>query len=827
MGAINAANVTIDATGNIRWVGAATGVNHTILEFIQFLMDKQDDEQAAAGDLLDITVDTPFNRSTDQIVTLNSPFNIDDTFATHLYDGSVAQIDPVYGGQTLYSGLRLIGPVVAGTEYMIIQNGRVLPAFWGTGINAEASPSLVFSRHLVKSKFAGSQIDNQNIQVLARELGDQYRRFPVTLGTGNSVAAIGNGADIFNANPDATIAAWTITNTEGFQDIDIDGTTVGDPEEYYSQWAIGTQTINDTYEYTKWITQRSHLADATGGTPTGTDFIVDNATNLGHGQSFISLGDVSEMLTEARFQAKIDSGDIADFTGLVYAELYSSDGAGSGASVPVAALGRSENILISALTTSYEEVIFKFNMHNPATGADQRTGLTLTASTEYFIIVRHEEGTATEWVELDGGVAQDATQNSAIWTGSWAASANDINLEVYTSPIIHGISGNIFQGINVDVGYDGEVTGVAENDIVVWGTKVTYNTLVLTFIEGEPITFKNGTTIVSGGHVLFDDGTDMIVALDSPSASVIVTTDTIEGLWSGATAICGTIADEEFSGGSGVVLAMDDNTGTGELYLQVLTGVNPVNDNTIYAEASKAAYVLATATITTRTVNPEFLGTSTGSNIIGAYGIGFDKDDVGSSDLFTSLDGVNTRQPPNNVLFTVSGIISGDRVLVGPRNGTALDRGQWLLDGALTTGAVTSVVVKTGTDTVNWPANKINWPATGKTGEVSALRIELDSGIYRNVDYESHDGASTFTILSTDFSGVNAAADGNNVFLAFIDVATASTSESFTGVHTAVDRDLFVRVRDGGGTPIKTFENVTAQFKSTPQTIAATRTEDY
>ena len=40
-------------------------------------MSKQDDEQASGDDKLDITVDTPFDRSTDQIVTLNSPFNID------------------------------------------------------------------------------------------------------------------------------------------------------------------------------------------------------------------------------------------------------------------------------------------------------------------------------------------------------------------------------------------------------------------------------------------------------------------------------------------------------------------------------------------------------------------------------------------------------------------------------------------------------------------------------------------------------------------------------------------------------------------------------
>ncbi len=65
-----------------------------------------------------------------------------------------------------------------------------------------------------------------------------------------------------------------------------------------------------------------------------------------------------------------------------------------------------------------------------------------------------------------------------------------------------------------------------------------------------------------------------------------------------------------------------------------------------------------------------------------------------------------------------------------------------------------------------------------------------------------------------------------NVFMAFIDVLADATSVSFTGVHGGTDRDLFVRVRDGGGTPIKTFQSTAAQFLSTPQTVAAIRTSD-
>ena len=925
MAAIANADVSIDASGNIRWTGAATTNRHSVLEFIQWLQDKQDDEQAAGDDLLDITVDTPFDRSTDQIVTLNSPFNIDDTFATHLYDGSVSQTEPVVGGETLYSGLRVIGPVESGTEYMILQDSKVLPSFWGTGINPEAAPSLVFSRHLVKTKVGGVEIDGQRIVVLARELGDQFRRFPATLGTANAVAAIGNGADVFNAKTDTTLAGYTsITNTEGYQELDIDGSGATG-QEFYSQWTKGLQVLNDVYERTKWASQRSHVADATSGTPTGADFIIDNATITGQAQSFIPLSG-SEKLTEARYNIKIGTGTP---TGTIYAELYDSDDVATAAPTG-AVLARSEPILASAITSTYEEIIFRFNRINPASGASQLSGLTLS-NAEYFIALRHDDGTAGAYFHVQGASTdQDATQNRAEDSTGWTGSAtSDLGLTVKSSPPLHAVPGEIFQGINVEVGYDGEAgAGLAENDIVTWGTLITYDTLVNgPFFPGERIQISRASTFITGGTVLYDDGVnDLLFIIDSPSAGVILDNDditTIRGASEATCKIAVTIVDEDKSGGTGILLAKDDNGTTGELYLQVLSGVNPVENNRIRKDDVTgdplADYADATATITTRTVSPEFVGTSTGSNIIGAYGIGYNPADVGSSDRFTDLSNTS-RIPPNNVQFGVSGlVVDEDRVLVGPRTGTALDRGQWLVNTALTTNAETALVVKTGTDTVPWPTNEINWPSTGIGADVSRLRIGRDDGIYKRVPYDSHDsssafvlgtpatgaqdidvtGGDTFTVVTSinlldlgfengvRFTGANFANAGNNaaftadtvtastvqvldntgmvnesgtgdetltsngwdfsngvggpgpsgwspdeaavnnnVFLAFIDVLADATTESFTGVHGGVNRDLFVRVRDGGGTPIKTFESTAAQFLSTPVTIAAIRTPD-
>jgi len=915
MAAITDTDASIDGSGNIRWASNNT-TTHTVLEFIQWLQKLQDDGQAANDDLLDITVDTPFERSTDQIVTLNSPFNIDDNFANHLYDGSVSQTEN--SQETLYSGLRVIGPVEAGTEYMILQDGKLLDGWWGTGVNAEAAPSLVFSRHLVKSIDSGAYIDGQRITVLARELGDQFRRFPATLGTGNAVAAIGNGGDLFNTSSDATLAGYfgTITNTEGFQDIDIEAT--GTTYEFFSQWVDGGQTTNDVYEYTKWIQHRASLLASASKTATGEWLTVDNATTQGIAQEFNAPANLELLVgvqVTLRFQGTRES-----HTGNVYAELYLSDDATP--AKPSTLLGRSENIPITRIQNSStgETVLFQFNMLDPSDGTDQRDTLDMTAAEGYFIAIRHDEGTATEYIEIDGDTTSadpgSATYNGATWTGN---ATTAFGLEVYSSPVIHGIAGDRFEGISVEVGFDAETGNVQETKAItdpyaLWGTEFTYGTLVGgPFFPGERAqiwTTSGKVTWVGGCTILYDDAVDqLIIAQDTVSS--LANTYYIEGLVSGANCLVNDagIADNDKSGGTGLVLAKDDNGTSGEVYLQVLSGVSPVNDSIIYSSSTPLSnFITSTATINSRTISPEFLGTSTGSNIIGAYGQCFFPDDVGSSDTFFDLSDTQ-RTPPNNQTFTVSGLVAKeDRVLVGPRSAGALNKAQ----------AATDVNLTTTHATVNTSSNLFaGTPASG------TIRVELDSGIYRRVRYQSlAGGAATnvdYTILAddtftsvatgtenitvtthnfvtsdkvrlttsgtlpatlatgTDYFVINVSAnaiqlattnafaidgtpvdlttagtgthtiipqqfDGTgiemddftadnatqpaNVFLSYIDQLARAATEQYAAVYTT-PVDLFVRVRDGGATPIKTFEATTAQFLGTAQTQAAVRTNDF
>lgn len=245
-----------------------------------------------------------------------------------------------------------------------------------------------------------------------------------------------------------------------------------------------------------------------------------------------------------------------------------------------------------------------------------------------------------------------------------------------------------------------------------------------------------------------------------------------------------------WSGGTGQMLAINSPTAGTKMWIQLLTGNPPTNAQTITGGTSSATAV-ASGTAVARPISRPFAGVSTGSALIGAFGFGVEYADLSNADLLLALDNV-TYQPPNNVTFTVAGMVVGeDRVLVGPEAGGTLDLDQFTLNGALTGAAVTAVVVN-GSIPVDTP----------NSGTIRILRA---NGLYSRHEYTSWAG-STFTIGSTDFSSNNAA-NGANTFISYLDKLAASTSESFTGVYSGAPRSLFIRVRSGTiGTPIKTFE---------------------
>jgi len=239
---------SITSAGDIRHTGGAS--TYTVLELHRWLQDLADDSSSMGDDLVDIVSDNPSDRATDQILTLNGTYNIDDDASEYFYGGSVSQT----GGDTLYSGLQVLGSVnAATTQLQIVQNNTLLTNFWGTGVNNAGS---VLLRILVKSRVSGADIDGKRIRVQAREYGDYFDSFNVTLGQGESVAAISTTLDAQNDTAISAVSAYSdVTNTEGFQLLDLDNGNGN--REYYSKWTYGALDQKALWEWSKYVQHRA------------------------------------------------------------------------------------------------------------------------------------------------------------------------------------------------------------------------------------------------------------------------------------------------------------------------------------------------------------------------------------------------------------------------------------------------------------------------------------------------------------------------------------------------------------------------------------------
>jgi hypothetical protein len=238
------------------------------------------------------------------------------------------------------------------------------------------------------------------------------------------------------------------------------------------------------------------------------------------------------------------------------------------------------------------------------------------------------------------------------------------------------------------------------------------------------------------------------------------------------------------------------------MWIQLLTGSAP-GDNITITGGTSGATCQVNVTVIERPVSKPFAGASTGSAIIGSYGLGIETDDLSASDKLFDL--TNTQRiPPNNVTFTVYGLVSSeDRVLVAPEDSGGIDYDQLSLNGSLSSGATTVTV--SGTIPSDTPAS-------------GTIRI-WDGSVYTRVTYSAWSGSSF-----TGCGNTPAASDGANVWISYIDKLADASSVGFTGVY-ASDRSLFIRVRDGGSSPIKTFET-TGTLGSSGGSATAIRTSD-
>lgn len=387
-----------------------------------------------------------------------------------------------------------------------------------------------------------------------------------------------------------------------------------------------------------------------------------------------------------------------------------------------------------------------------------------------------------------------------------------------TGETIQGESGELHRGVTHSVPYDLETgaPSTAVNDKHVFGTLV--NTGVVTsgpFVVGEVVR-ETGSDAWRGRILGVDTGnTSLIVDIETGTVgnaeAMIGDTSTATATTSSAPAG----GEIQNSAGELKILALDDQGANGIFYGQLTKGIAPLDNAELYDATDHTDYYTLSADSTPRPVSTPFVGVSTGSALIGAYGLGLEAGDTAAADTYFDL-GNNPITPPNTVTMTASGFISGDYVLVTEKHATNLDIlfNQMTLNGTL---SATNVV----TVTVNDPL-PTDTPLTAASK--GSIRIERDDGLYSLHRYTSFDStADTFTIPTTDFS-TNEAASTNNVFVGYLDYTASGTSDTFSYVYDS-DRTHFMRCRDGGVTPIKTAEGQ-GDMTNTGGTISINRIDD-
>lgn len=288
----------------------------------------------------------------------------------------------------------------------------------------------------------------------------------------------------------------------------------------------------------------------------------------------------------------------------------------------------------------------------------------------------------------------------------------------------------------------------------------------------------------------------------------------------------GTFAPVEavsWSGGTGKMFAINSPTAGTKMWIQLLTGIAPT-DGQVITGAISAATVTVNVTVTDRSslIKTPFVGASTGSAIIGSYGLGIESADLTSNDKVTDLTNTVVT-PPNNVTNTVTGLVSGeDRVLVAPWDGSTNDVNG---DPAITKNQLTLNFASNPLTAANETSVVVTAAIPSDTPSSGTIRVTSDTGFETRVAFTSWTG-STFTIPSTDFSGADAQATGaNNVYITYIDVLASSSTASFTSVQNGT-RNLVLLVRDGGGTPIKQYISPWSQTSSASSTSVIRTTDE-
>lgn len=235
--AINAADFSIAVNGDLRQATAfvpGTHTRYTTLDLHAWLQDLADDSAPTGDDNVSILGPNPSelagkrNASRPMAITLLNGININDATSQWFKFGSIEQA----GGNDLYTGLKVIGALVANSPIYITQSNAKITKYWQ---DADASDFQI----LVKAKAGGALIDSGNIVVFSRKYGQTCSHFDVNLAAGGEQSAALSTA--LDTNVDTAVMTPTIC--AGYFSTAIGGTATPGTEKIALAYGDTTQDL--------------------------------------------------------------------------------------------------------------------------------------------------------------------------------------------------------------------------------------------------------------------------------------------------------------------------------------------------------------------------------------------------------------------------------------------------------------------------------------------------------------------------------------------------------------------------------------------------------
>ncbi len=228
---------SIDSSGNLRQATAfvpGTHSRYSTLDLHAFLQDLADNATPSGDDNVSILGANPSelagkrNASRPMALTLLNGVNINDATAQWFKFGSIEQA----GGNDLYTGLKVLGSLVASSPIYITQSNAKITKYWQ---DADAANFQI----LVKAKAGGALIDSGNAVVFSRKYGQTYSHFDVNLAAGGEQAAALSTA----LDPNVDTGTMTPAVCAGYFSSAIGGTATPGTEKIALAYGDTTQDL--------------------------------------------------------------------------------------------------------------------------------------------------------------------------------------------------------------------------------------------------------------------------------------------------------------------------------------------------------------------------------------------------------------------------------------------------------------------------------------------------------------------------------------------------------------------------------------------------------